>query len=63
MIPSASGEVRDLLRTRDGQATGLRDGQSLLQDRTGTQRGSGTNETKRAEKSRWLKLMIRETLN
>lgn len=33
-----------LLRTRDGQTTGLRDGQSLLQHRTGRQTGG---ETKR----------------
>lgn len=33
-IPIVSREERGPLGTRDGQATGLSDGQSLLQDRT-----------------------------
>lgn len=49
LIPSVSREVRSLLRTRDGQATGLRDGQSLLHDRTGD-RERRDKEEKRMEK-------------
>lgn len=49
VIPSVSGEVRSLLRTRDRQATGLRDGQSLLHDTTGD-RERQDREEKRMEK-------------
>lgn len=48
-IPSVSRETRGLLRTRDGQAAGLRDGQSLLHDRTGD-RQRHDREEKRMEK-------------
>lgn len=49
-IPSVSREARGLLRTRDGQAAGLRDGQSLLHDRTGD-RQRHDREEKRMEKN------------
>lgn len=50
VIPSRGREVRGLLRTRDGQTTGWRDGESLLNlITTGRQKDRKTRKTEKRE--------------